>query len=252
MSARATPHPLGPIVEDVLDMTDVVRLAGPESAAEFRLASTGSGVAMFTKPVPSFPVHCMKGQVTMPCTPKEFLSYLELNVRKQWDDLLLNGHIVEHIVTHKAPVAAAEGTATVQTKYMAFASPIRGLFKARDFELVVGERMLPDGTAILKAVSPPAGTVVPLVPAQYVRGEVRLSGFVAKPATVSDGRGGTVQHCEVTYVALVHPRGNIPTLLVNAVIGKQSAALVRLRTFIEADQRARQNSGDTRRMAAKL
>lgn len=35
----------------------------------------------------------------------------------------------------------------------------------------------------------------------------------------------TTIHSEVTYVALVHPRGNIPVMLLNLVIGKQTASM---------------------------
>jgi len=35
----------------------------------------------------------------------------------------------------------------------------------------------------------------------------------------------TATHCEVTYVALVHPRGSIPVMLLNLIIGKQTASM---------------------------
>ena len=54
-------------------------------------------IFMFTKPVTSSPIHMMKANVRMPCTPKAFLRYLEMDVRCLWDDLFLVGQVGRHL-----------------------------------------------------------------------------------------------------------------------------------------------------------
>ena len=72
---------------------------------------------------------------------------------------------------------------------------------------------------------------------KMVRGSILQSGFIVKPARVAD-LPSELRHvgaaCEVTYIALVHPRGRLHPTIVNLVIGKQTATLRGLQEFVAA------------------
>lgn len=210
-------------VKDVSDVLDLART----NHLGFTVASqdADAGIVMSTMPVDSCPVNMMKARAFMPCSSDAFLKYLEFDVRRRWDDHFSHGHVVQTIDDQ------------TQLKYMSFHSPIPFL-AARDFELVVHETYdAATKTSILKAISTPEGQLVPLPGAskKVVRGAILLSGFVVRPVE----RGmeppllqGAAACCEVTYIALVHPRGWIPPAFVNMVIGKQTSALRALQSFI--------------------
>ena len=259
----------------VADNNDILRLAQPEHPG-FTVASRDdrARITMLTMPVPGCPIVMMKARAVMPCSPDEFLRYLDFDVRQRWDDHFRTGRVVKAMAL-PPPAAPQDGPAngagagvggdeagdrTVLFKYMAFTSPLPVL-RNRDFELAVAEEIHADGTAVLKAVSTPVGFLVPPPPPEralratrmmktmlssvkggggavredpsmYVRGHIQLSGFVARPAPPEGGK----PCCEVTYIALVNPMGNIPPMFVNAIIGKQTTALKSLQTFIAANQ----------------
>lgn len=232
------------------DFSDIWDLAiSPGRHNEFRLSSTDDAnqITMHTKAVASSPIHLMKACAVMPCAPRAFLRYLDMDVRSLWDEHFLEGVVLSDTIatvpltavaavpnsSHTTEAAAADAVTQVhvQMKHVAFASPIP-LLLHRDFELVIGETLRPDGVAILKAFSPPVESVVPARP-EYVRGLVSISGFVAVPHRYFEARlGRKVDGCRVTYIALVHPMGLIPSFLVNTVIGKQTSALKHLQDFI--------------------
>jgi hypothetical protein len=247
---------------------DVIDLA--RSREGFRLASSDDKhqIRMFTKVVPESPIQLMKASTVMPCTPRDFLRYLDMDVRSLWDEHFVEGVVVRELTREAPPqqqqqqqhdirnvgstssatasTSAASscvcrsggGKVKVQLKHIGFLSPIPFL-QNRDFELVIAERYCPEcKVAVLKAFSPPAvGAVVPLRPSEYVRGIVGISGFLAEPLRYREPRfqHAEVDGCRVTYVALVHPMGLIPPFLVNQVVGKQTSAMVLLQDFIASN-----------------
>lgn len=292
-------------VRRACDFSDVWDLAMNTPAHQgFKLSSSDEvhRITMHTKRVPDSPIHLMKASAVMPCEPRAFLRYLDMDVRSLWDEHFLEGVVLhdamtnadmdkvpppkypssrttktrkekvdmEHITAGSAQVTSngssrdggfgvgddddekdqremqsasggqgsgsggtidGKGQVHVQGKHIAFASPIP-LLLHRDFELIIAEWLRPDGVAVLKAISPPTGTLVP-VRSDYVRGVVQISGFVAVPCRYYEPRlRRKVDGCRVTYVALVHPMGLIPPLVVNIVVGKQTSTLVRLQDFI--------------------
>ncbi|KPA79226.1 hypothetical protein ABB37_05709 [Leptomonas pyrrhocoris] len=84
--------------------------------------------------------------------------------------------------THSHGFSYQPGQRRVAIHYLETRSPVP-FVQDRDFELVVAEEVLPDGTAYSKALSTPFGYHMPLDPQQsrYVRGVVLLSGLVARP-----------------------------------------------------------------------
>lgn len=233
-------------------------------------------IQMFTKLLDVSPIQMMKATAVMPCTPAQFLRYLDLDVRRLWDAVFIEGTIVGELpkvqspstsasasTSSAGPQPAAGATSTsvtgaaapsppstgqssssssssssgvrsrkIQLKHIAFRSPIPILLN-RDFELVVCEQVHHDGSAILKAISPPRiGTFLPQR-REYVRGVVNTSGFVAEPFVYKDEKGNTVQGSRICYIALVHPMGLVPTFFVNAVIGKQTNGLLQLLRFMQ-------------------
>jgi hypothetical protein len=238
---------------------DVIDLA--RSREGFRLASSDDKhqIRMFTKAVPESPIQLMKASTVMPCTPRDFLRYLDMDVRSLWDEHFVEGVVVRELTREAPPqqqhsTSLATGASTsaasscvcrsgggkvkVQLKHIGFLSPIPFL-QNRDFELVIAERYCPEcKVAVLKAFSPPAvGAVVPLRPLEYVRGIVGISGFLAEPLRYREPRfqHAEVDGCRVTYIALVHPMGLIPPFLVNQVVGKQTSAMVLLQDFIASN-----------------
>ncbi|KEG06135.1 hypothetical protein DQ04_15731000 [Trypanosoma grayi] len=112
---------------------------------------------------------------------------------------------------------------------MAIRSPIP-LVQNRDFEMVVAEEVRNDGTAWVKAFSTPLGYIEPLDPQQpkYVRALMLFSGILAQPITGEEGHA----RCRLSYVALVHPMGLLPSFVVNMVLSAQMNALRKLQRFI--------------------
>eukprot|EP00758_Cryptobia_borreli_P004532 Tbor_TRINITY_DN4434_c0_g1::TRINITY_DN4434_c0_g1_i1::g.7915::m.7915 len=250
------------------DFSDIISLAAP-SAPGFKIATEDPeyGIVMLTRPVPELsPVHMMKAEVIMPCPPHVFLRYLDTSIRTQWDEHLVIGDVIRHLEP------------TVFLKHMEFKSPLT-LFRNRDFELIVAERICPDGTAMLKTFSTPRGMLRPekgtAYPSRFgrlkdgsascVRGDLLISGFVAKPlfadehplsefsvslrhlinqrrinlgdaadddAVICNGKKRRVVGCKVTYIVLVQPNGRIPSILVNTVIGRQTSGLKILQRYI--------------------
>ncbi|CUG06297.1 Hypothetical protein, putative [Bodo saltans] len=249
--------------QDVLDLA--------RSKEGFRLASSDDKhqIRMFTKVVAESPIQLMKASTVMPCTPRDFLRYLDMDVRSLWDEHFVEGVVLRELTReappqqqhqHRAATTSSAlgsplaeevlassssscvcqrggGKVKVQLKHIGFLSPIPFL-QNRDFELVIAEHYCPQcKVAVLKAFSPPAESVVPLRPSEYVRGIVGISGFVAEPLRYREPRfqHAEVEGCRVTYVALVHPMGLIPPFLVNQVVGKQTSAMVLLQDFIAAN-----------------
>lgn len=253
--AAALPADDEALAQLALDFSDVTALAG--SSEGFKLVSRDSvnGIDMFTRPVASSPVHMMRASVVMPCRAEHFLRYLELDMRAHWDEHFISGQVLRDVTPHalrpknnnndssnsvsrnsnndssgNSDTATRGDFVKVSMKHIAFLSPIP-LLQNRDFELVVAERVA-NGVATLKAISPPVGHVRPRARG-FVRGVIPLSGFVAVPFRFWDPvRGAECDGCRVTYVALVHPMGLVPPMLVNAVVGKQTSGLVQLQAFV--------------------
>lgn len=267
------------MIDQACDFTDIYDLATNPNHA-FRLVSQDEAhrVYMHTKKVATSPIHMMKACAVMPCSPKDFLRYLDMDVRALWDDHFVEGVVVKEIsATSRSTILTSTGGSAkhnarssspgvgassssssinapahpplsssstpprpmrvkVQLKHIGFLSPIP-LLANRDFELIIAEAITDNGVALLKAFSPPVGTVVPLRQGEYIRGIVSMSGFVAEPHVYSDRRPPhvAVSGCKITYIALVHPMGLIPPLVVNTVVGKQTAALVQLQDFIASN-----------------
>lgn len=217
------------LVRVCTDFSDILALADP-AAPGFRsvFRDAARGIEMFTKPVTESPIHLMRAVCEMPCEAGAFLRYLEHDLRPSWDDHFLHGRVVRRL-----------GPLTV-LKYLAFRSPMP-FVQARDFELVVSQKELPDGRALVKALSPPMGTALGLDP-RFVRGNILLSGFVAAPlpsagsasapSLVVGQSSDEPSRCRVTYVALINPMGLVPAMLVNVVIGKQTTTMAGMQRFV--------------------
>jgi len=225
------------------DVGDIISLADP-TAPGFRLAKIDEvhGITMHVREVPSSPIHLMRASVSMPCTPREFLRYLDLDLRLLWDEYFLEGSLrrsldvndIAKTVSSISTLQRASSYVSIQFKHVGFRSPVP-LLSNRDFEFVIVESVdEATATATLKAVSASVtGTVYPANDERYIRGRIDLSGFVAKPCTYVDTvSGATRPGCQVTYIALVNPMGLIPPFVVNVVIGKQASGLVGLQRFI--------------------
>ena len=238
----AKPRPVtaddrGKIFATVRDHSDVLALAAPDHPGFTEAsADANAGIHMSTMAVKSCPVHMMKARAVMPCASRDFLEYLELDARARWDDHYIRGHVHEQI------------DAQTQLKYMSFKAPLP-ILRNRDFEIAVCERW-DDATqtAVLKAVSPPEGMICPADPAgTTVRGSILLSGFIVKPVqdltSLPKAIAGAKEACEVTYIALVHPRGRLPPAFVNLVIGKQTSTLRVLQRFIRENPKIHEKRG---------
>jgi hypothetical protein len=295
-------------IRAVTDFSDIMRLAKTDQGFRPAASDKARNIFMYTMPVTISPVHMMKATATMPCTPREFLQWLELENRPVWDDHFITGSILgetpsflkamelaypprrstaagnDAVTPQGAQVSATGGAATpavskksldvkslsnvdelasktrppsqgpavssqgtsvadvdtvsnagselhgahlsslngrpsVWLKHMAWKSPVPLLVQRRDFEFIAAEHTLPDGTAVLKAMSPQIGRVRSPVHG-FVRGVIEVSGFVAEPVGKNQ--------CRVTYVALVDPMGLVPPPVVNAVVGKQTSTLAQL------------------------
>jgi hypothetical protein len=215
------------LIREVRDYSDVLDYARAEHPG-FTEASrdANAGIVMSTMGVKECPVHMMRARAVMPCAVRDFMDYLEFEHRGKWDEYFSHGHSAKVL------------PGGVQLKYMCMNSPVP-LLRDRDFELIVSDSYDPEtGTAVLKAISTPPGSVHPVDPTgKVVRGSLLLSGFIVKPcpptALPPVLRGVTGPCCEVTYIALVHPRGRLPPAFVNLVIGKQTSALRVLQSFIK-------------------
>uniref|UniRef100_A0A7S1KWP0 START domain-containing protein n=1 Tax=Neobodo designis TaxID=312471 RepID=A0A7S1KWP0_NEODS len=221
----------------VRDHSDVLALAAPNHPG-FTEASTDAdaGIRMSTMAVSTCPVNMMKASAVMPCASRDFLEYLELEHRARWDDHYVGGSVVEKVDEQ------------TELKYMSFKAPIP-LLRNRDFEIAVCERWDDASqTAVLKAVSTPVGMVHPPdETGRTVRGSILLSGFIVKPITDRESLPVAIRSakeaCEVTYIALVHPRGRLPPAFVNLVIGKQTSTLRVLQRFIQDHPRIYEKTG---------
>ena len=219
------------VIAAVSDFSDIIALAKDDTGFKQAAVDKQRNISMFTKPVAESPIHMMKARAVMPCGPKDLLGYLELDRRQMWDDHFIRGHVLNESTTG-APAEDASslvmgGPANVWFKYMAFKSPMPVVVQKRDFELVVGEQLLKDGTAVLKALSPPMGRCHPQENG-FVRGVIEISGFVAEPI----GK----HSCRVTYVALVDPKGMVPPVAVNILVGKQTATLAQMQRVIGEEE----------------
>jgi hypothetical protein len=258
---------LADVCRRTLDFDDVLTLAH-SSAPGFRLVThdARNNIRMYTAPVEASPIHMMKASVTMPCAPEAFLRYLDFDVRCMWDEHFIEGAVIRKFSDREVkdlqkrllldtPSKISEKTSpplrsnsptksvvssttwkapvTLQLKHVGFLTPVP-LLADRDFELVVAESFdEQSGVAILKALSPPVGSVYAANSNKYVRGVISLSGFIVTPVRYVDPvLGRDVSGCSVTYIALVHPMGMIPSALVNIVVGKQTAGLQQLQTFM--------------------
>jgi hypothetical protein len=224
MAAASSPSPSQAaarkrLVAQVSDMTDVLRLAAPAHRG-FTVASRDDkhDITMATMAVEGYPIHMMKATAAMPCSPAEFMTFLDIDVRPKWDEHFRAGRLLERV------------NDAVYFKHLLFAAPVP-LLNSRDFEVCVSEVMMPDGTAVLKAVSSSADALFLPTPARRVtRGEIKLSGFVIRPVPAAPGSAKVT--CVVTYIALIHPMGAIPAVLVNMLVGKQTKALRNLQSYI--------------------
>ena len=234
-------------ISKVIDFSDVIALADP-SAQGFRLVTEdkANSIRMFSKNIQTSPIHMMKAQAIMPCSPSDFMRYLDLDIRALWDDHFLSGEIVGSSST-------AKDGSLVTMKHIAFVSPLPFL-NNRDFELITSERVdAKTGVAMLKAFSLPRGSIKS-VTADVVRAVIEIAGFVASPIQSPDG-SREKQWSEVTYVALVSPGGRIPPMVVNVVIGKQTSGLRGLQEFISShplSQLGNIGSGNTKEKATRL
>ncbi len=248
-----------------LEFDDVIALAH-SNAPGFRLVThdVANSIQMYTAPVEASPIHMMKASVTMPCAPAAFLRYLDFDVRSLWDEHFIEGAVLEKFSSDdiallqrretktalqqqqtSATAVSKEGSSsgavqtawtapvTLQLKHVGFLSPVP-LLTDRDFELVVAESYDERrNIAVLKALSLPIGAIYPVKSSKYVRGLITLSGFIVSPVKYVDPvMDKEISGCSVTYIALVHPMGLIPAALVNIVVGKQTAGLLQLQTFM--------------------
>jgi hypothetical protein len=240
----------------VADLSDVTGLASPEGDARFResFADATLGIRISARSVPPFPVDLVKAVFYVPCAPRAFLALLEFDHRRRWDSIFVGGTLLHRAVAD-APGVERDFTIKLM-RYDAFP----GLLRPREFEVAVHtEYDTASHVALVKAVSTPFAFASPPSPGA-VRGFLPLSGFVARPVPV-DGAvvaeieraaardagfaadaaahaAGTQlstttgsplrEHTMLTYVALVHPRGNVPVRLLNLVVGKQTASMRRL------------------------
>ncbi|RNF26129.1 uncharacterized protein Tco025E_01612 [Trypanosoma conorhini] len=243
---RRVPDNDDDLYREAVNFADVERLllAGAgETGFKLIAQDAACGISLHSRPVEECPMHLMRAEVGLPCRPAEVLAYLNVSTRRRWDR-----HIAELSAVRTLPrpgrdaVDAAvvdvdsvtelqllPGQRRVALYYMAVRTPIP-LVQNRDFELVVAEEVRRDGTVWVKAFSTPLGYVEPLDPRQsvYVRALMLFSGILARP--VPNSKGNT--ECHVSYVALVHPMGLIPSVVVNLVLGAQLSALRRLQRFI--------------------
>ncbi|EKF39523.1 hypothetical protein MOQ_000242 [Trypanosoma cruzi marinkellei] len=234
------------LYREAVNFSDVEQLLLADAPATgFKLIAQDEecGISLHSRPVEDCPMHLMRAEVELPCRPAEVLAYLNVSTRRRWDDyiaelrsvrilprpdgLLGDSNVVD--VDSVAELQLQPGQRRVALYYMAIHTPIL-LVQNRDFEMVVAEEVRRDGTVWVKAFSTPFGYVEPLDPRQskYVRGLMLFSGILARP--VINDKGKMESH--VSYVALVHPMGLVPSVLVNVVLGAQLNALKRLQRFI--------------------
>ncbi|KAH9597256.1 START domain [Trypanosoma melophagium] len=234
-----------------VDFTDVERIllaTAEESGFRCITQDTTCDITLYSRPVENCPVHLMRAEAFLPCPPTQVLAYLDVPTRREWDDHIAELRSLRTLQRPRSLVKESNsdmkdvvgetehrlrvlqpGQRRVALHYMAIRSPIP-LVQNRDFELVVSEEVRRDGTAWVKAFSTPLGYIEPLDPKQskYVRGLMLFSGVLAKPMINAEGQ----EKCRLSYVALVHPMGLIPSVLVNMVLGAQLSALRKLQKFI--------------------
>ncbi|KAF8287158.1 hypothetical protein TcBrA4_0009980 [Trypanosoma cruzi] len=244
---RGVPDNDDGLYREAVNFIDVERLLLADAPATgFKLIAQDEdcGISLHSRPVEDCPMHLMRAEVELPCRPAEVLAYLNVSTRRRWDDyiaelrsvrilprpggVLGDSNVVD--VDSVAELQLRPGQRRVALYYMAIHTPIL-LVQNRDFEMVVAEEVRHDGTVWVKAFSTPLGYVEPLDPRQskYVRALMLFSGILARP--VINARGNMESH--VSYVALVHPMGLVPSVLVNVVLGAQLNALKRLQRFIQ-------------------
>lgn len=227
------------LIQTVQDFSDVLELSRDDFPGFVtHVHDEKHWIKMQTLKDDCSPIHLMKATARMPCSPRAFMQFLELDVRSQWDEYLHSAHVVAQVPGHPHTFF----------KYMRFRAPVPFL-SHRDFELVACEKELPDGTMLLKSISTPRGMLVPPKERDgVVRGVVFLSGFVVKPVARGHERlsipasssaaqrssSESCRECEATYIALIHPMGLIPSALVNVLIGKQTSGLIELQRFMSA------------------
>ncbi|ESL08010.1 hypothetical protein TRSC58_04295 [Trypanosoma rangeli SC58] len=243
---RRVPDNDGDLYREAVNFADVERLllvGALETGFKPIAQDAACGISLHSRPVEECPVQLMRAEVGLPCRPAEVLAYLNVSTRRRWDRHIAELRAVRILprpsgISGDADIADVDSVEELQLKpgqrrvalyYMAVRTPIP-LVQNRDFEMVVAEEVRRDGTVWVKAFSTPLGYVEPLDPCQsnYVRALMLFSGILARPVPNSKG----VMECHVSYVALVHPMGLIPSAVVNFVLSAQLNALKGLQRFI--------------------
>ena len=174
-----------------LDFSDVLYYSSPEACGGFKRVAEERrrSISVFSRAMQCSPINMMRATVVMPCSPAEFVRYMEPDARVLWDEHYKYGRLIRRVKplpppsasasaagpspsTASAPATAAGGDQQVgdypQLKIFEFNSPVPSLVRARDFEMVMSQRVNPaDGTALVKGFSTPKGYLLPL---QYKRG----------------------------------------------------------------------------------
>eukprot|EP01062_Namystynia_karyoxenos_P062258 TRINITY_DN55173_c0_g1_i1.p1 TRINITY_DN55173_c0_g1~~TRINITY_DN55173_c0_g1_i1.p1 ORF type:complete len:259 (+),score=71.52 TRINITY_DN55173_c0_g1_i1:74-778(+) len=209
--------PLGALLARAADFSDIQHLASPAARGAFgpgRLLP--GGVTVHARRTADSPVHMLLGLLEIGATVGQFQACLGFDRRGEWDDMFLEGRDLKAY-----PADSSQEAVHVFHRYMAFRSPSR-LVRNRDFEVVVAEKLCADGSFLAKAESVTPSQTPPRK--GFVRGEIRLSGFVVRPLAA--------RRLQVTYIAQMDPKGWVPPQIVNLIATRQAGGIQRLREYL--------------------
>lgn len=163
------------------DLTDIIALASsPPSSSYFteQLFDPARQIRIFTRTFSTFPVDMVKAVFYVPCAPKDFLSLLDFENRKTWDENFVAGEVL-----YEEGEKNRDDFTIKKMRFDAFPN----LVMARDFELGVHTKVDPvNGYAYVKAISTPYEFGSSVNTNSVVRGYIPMSGFVVRPCHVNE------------------------------------------------------------------
>jgi len=189
---------------------------------DWKFVHEKKGVKVWRKKPKGESLYLMKGYGTIHM-PMETIKTLLLDFEEKarYDPMWITGERLE------ASQTAADGT-MYETLRMCFKSP--GPVTNRDFVVFGIAKTLPDGTfvQVSKSITHPGAPE----DRNYVRGELRASGFILKP--IDGGKAANV-----IYIVGVDPKGSVPKFVVNLVSTKQPMNINTIKDYLATGKYAK-------------